>query len=57
MELTECGLTNAVGAFFEMPTSDERKSLPAHLQPWEVQHERSILAITAFQFTKSMVGE
>jgi hypothetical protein len=57
MELTEYGFKNAVGAFFEIPTSDARKILPAHLQPLEVQHERSILAITAFQFTKSMVGE
>ncbi len=57
MELTEYGFKNAVGAFFEMPTSDARKILPAHLQPLEVQHERSILAITAFQFTESMVGE
>jgi hypothetical protein len=57
MELTEYGFKNAVGAFFEMPTSDARKILPSHLQPLEVQHERSILAITAFQFTESMVGE
>ena len=57
MELTEYGFKNAVGAFFEMPTSDARKILPAHLQPLEVQHERSILAVTAFQFTQSMVGE
>ncbi len=57
MELTEYGFKNAVGAFFEMPTSDARKILPAHLQPLEVVHERSILAITAFQFTESMVGE
>ena len=48
MELTEYGFKNAVGAFFEMPTSDARKILPAHLQPLEVQHQRSILAITAF---------
>jgi len=57
MELTEYGFKNAVGAFVEMPTSDARRILPAHLQPLEVQHERSILAITAFQFTESVVGE
>ncbi|SVD20428.1 uncharacterized protein METZ01_LOCUS373282, partial [marine metagenome] len=45
-----------VGAYFEMPTVDARKLLPDHLQPLEVQHERSILAITAFHFTESMVG-
>ena len=57
MELTEYGFKNAVGAFFEMPTSDARKILPAHLQPLEVQNERSILAITAFQFTESIMGK
>jgi len=56
MELTEYRFKNAVGAFFEMPTSDARRILPGHLQPVEVQHERSILAITAFQFTDTEVG-
>lgn len=56
MDLTTYGFENAVGAFFEMPTSDARKILPDHLQPLEVQHQRSILAVTAFQFTESMVG-
>lgn len=57
MEVTKYGFSEAVSAFFEMPTSDARKLLPAHLQPLEVQHTRSILAITAFVFTESMVGE
>lgn len=57
MEVTRYGFSEAVSAFFEMPTSDARKLLPAHLQPLEVQHTRSILAITAFVFTESMVGE
>jgi hypothetical protein len=57
MEYTYYGFSNAVSAFFEMPTSDARKLLPAHLQPLEVQHTRSILSITAFLFTESMVGE
>jgi len=56
VDLTTYGFENAVGAFFEMPTSDARKILPDHLQPLEVQHQRSILAVTAFQFTESMVG-
>ena len=56
MEYTRYGFSQAVAAFFEMPTSDARKLLPAHLQPLEVQHTRSILAITAFEFTESMVG-
>lgn len=57
MEYTYYGFSNAVSAFFEMPTADARKLLPAHLQPLEVQHTRSILSITAFHFTESMVGE
>lgn len=46
-----------VGAYFEMPTADARGLIPSHLQPMEVRHDRSILAITAFQFTESLVGE
>jgi len=46
-----------VGAYFEMPTADARALLPDHLEPLEVRHDRSILAITAFHFTESMVGE
>lgn len=56
MEYTYYGFRNCVGAFFEMPTSDARRILPAHLQPVELQHTRSIFAITAFEFTESMVG-
>ena len=57
MEYTYYGVRNCVGAFFDMPTSDARKLLPRHLQPMEMQHERSILSVMAFQFTDSMVGE
>lgn len=56
MELTRYHFSNALGAFFEMATQDAKRILPRHLQPLEVQHSRSILAITAFQFTDSMVG-
>jgi hypothetical protein len=56
-EHTHYGYDLCVGGYFEMPTSDARLLLPDHLEPLEVQHERSILAITAFHFTESMVGE
>jgi hypothetical protein len=46
-----------VGAYFEMPTTDAKALIPEHLQPLEVRHDRSILAITAFHFTESLVGE
>lgn len=56
MEYTYYGFRNCVGAFFEMATTDARKILPAHLQPLEMQHTRSILALMAFEFTQSEVG-
>jgi hypothetical protein len=55
-DYTYYGFDVCVGGYFEMPTTDARKLLPAHLEPLEVQHERSILAITAFHFDESMVG-
>ena len=54
---TYYGFRNCVGAFFEMPTSDARRLLPAHLEPLEMQHTRSILALTAFEFTQSEAGQ
>ena len=56
-EYTYYGFDICVGGYFEMATEEARKLLPSHLQPLEVQHERSILAITAFHFGESMVGE
>lgn len=56
MEYTYYGFRNCIGGYFEMPTDDARNILPAHLQPLELQHTRSIFAITAFEFTESMVG-
>ena len=56
MEYTYYRYQNCVAGFFEMPTADARAILPAHLQPMELQHTRSILAVNAFQFTESEVG-
>lgn len=56
MEYTYYGYRNCVGAFFEMPTANARSILPPHLQPMELQHTRSILAVNAFEFTESEVG-
>jgi len=56
-DYTYYGFDLCVGGYFEMPTADARRLLPSHLEPLEVQHERSILAITAFHFNESMVGE
>ena len=57
MIYTKYGFSDAVGGFFEMATADARTILPAHLEPLEVLHTRSILALTAFHFTESDVGE
>ncbi len=56
MPLTRYHFSLAVSAFFEFPTSNARRVLPPHLQPLEIQHESSILAVTAFDFSDSMVG-
>ena len=48
--------TTGVSAFFEMPTLDARRILPEHLEPVEVCHQRSILAVNAFNFIESEVG-
>lgn len=56
MNLTKYGFENCVGAFFQMATADARKILPDHLQPMEAMHERSVMAVLAFQFTESEVG-
>ncbi|HSH75462.1 MAG TPA: hypothetical protein VLA09_07265 [Longimicrobiales bacterium] len=56
MDYTYYAYRMCVGAYFEMPTADARALIPGHLEPLEVQHERSILAITAFHFTESLIG-
>ena len=56
MEYTYYKYRMCVGAYFEMPTADARGLIPDHLEPLEVQHERSILAVTAFDFTESLIG-
>jgi hypothetical protein len=56
MQYTYYRYRMCVGAYFEMPTADARSLIPDHLEPLEVQHERSILAVTAFDFTESTIG-
>ena len=41
---------NGLSCLFEMPTSNAKRLLPSHLQPIEVQHQRSVLSVTAFDF-------
>jgi hypothetical protein len=56
MPLTRYHFKNAVNAFFEMPRENAREILPPHLQPMELHHGQGVLAVTAFDFTQSMVG-
>jgi hypothetical protein len=55
-ELTRYGYRDAMSGFFEFPTENARRILPAHLEPVEVHHGTSVFALTAFDFTESMVG-
>ncbi len=45
-----------VSAFFEMSTADARAVLPSHLEPIEVRHDRSVMAVNVFLFDDSVVG-
>ena len=56
MPLTQYYFANAVSGYFEMPRENAREILPAHLHPLEIRHGESVLAVTAFEFTKSLVG-
>jgi len=41
---------HGVNCLFQMATSDARRILPSHLEPLEVMHTRSVLAVTCFTF-------
>jgi hypothetical protein len=56
MSLVRYGYRNAISGFFEFPTENARRILPAHLEPAELHHGSSIFSVTAFDFTESMVG-
>ena len=53
---TRYSFTNAINGFFEFPTENARRILPAHLEPVELHHGTSVFAMTAFDFNDSMVG-
>jgi hypothetical protein len=55
-ELTRYGYRDAMSGFFEFPTENARRILPSNLEPVEVHHGTSVFALTAFDFTESMVG-
>ena len=57
MSLTRYGYANAINGFFEFPTENARRVLPRGMEPAEVHHGSSVLAVTVFHFNESEVGE
>ena len=53
---TQYRFRQAVSAFYEMPTEAARSLLAGAAEPMEIRHGSAILALTAFDFTQSMVG-
>ncbi len=53
---TRYGYKDAISGFFEFPTENARRILPAHLEPIELHHGTSIFSMTCFDFTESEVG-
>ena len=47
---------HGLSCLFEMPTSDARRLVASDLEPLEVQHERSVLSVTVFDFYKGDAG-
>ena len=56
MSLTRYGYANAINGFFEFPTENARRVLPSGMEPVEVHHGSSVLAVTVFHFDESEVG-
>ena len=56
MPVTRYNFRTGVTALFEMATEEVRLVLPPHLEPIEVRHQRSVIAVTAFLFEESEVG-
>lgn len=56
MTTTRYEFSSAIAGFFEMPTEDARRLLPARFTPLEVNYGRSILVVNLYDFTESPVG-
>jgi hypothetical protein len=54
--LTRYGYREVIGGFFEFPTENAKRILPAHIEPVELHHGTSIFAMNVFDFNESMVG-
>jgi hypothetical protein len=56
MPVERFNFRTGVSGFFEMDTADALAVLPSYLQPIEVRHQRSIMAVTAFLFEEGGFG-
>jgi hypothetical protein len=54
---TRYNYRDAISGFFELPTSNARRLLPRGVEPIELNHGISVLAVTVFDFDESEVGE
>ena len=51
----DLAFADSICGYFEFPTDNARRLLPAHLEPFEVHHGSSILVITVFDLPSSPV--
>jgi len=56
MPVTRYAFSHAISGFFEFPTDNARALVPRPLEPVELHHGSSVLAITVFDFVESCVG-
>jgi hypothetical protein len=54
--LIRYGFSHAISGFFEFPTENARALVPKGIEPVELHHGSSVLSVTVFDFTESMVG-
>jgi hypothetical protein len=47
---------SAISGYFEIPTDNARRLLPAHLEPVELHHGSSILSMSVFDVPESLLG-
>ncbi|HET8645059.1 MAG TPA: hypothetical protein VFO85_06200 [Vicinamibacteria bacterium] len=56
MSLSRYSFAHAISGFFEFPTENARALVPRPLEPVELHHGTSVLSMTVFDFTSSVVG-
>ena len=56
MQVVRYYFSNGINCLFELPTDSTKKLLPKGIEPIEVTHGTSLLAVTMFNFTESPIG-